>query len=293
MCEHVFVDRDERSILHADLDSFYASVEQRDDPSLRGRPVAVGGGGVILAASYEAKRFGVRTADAGVRGQPALPRSGRRLGRDSRRTRQPARQCSRSSTTPRRWSRASRSTRRSSTCRWPPAPLRHAGRDRRRTPPPTLRDDVGLPITVGVARTKFLAKVASGVGKPDGLLVVEPDGELDFLHPLPVEKLWGVGAVTAAKLESPWDVHRRATSPAWTRRAERDRRRGAGSATLVALAQRRRPAGRDRQATRLDRIAAGARASTRAPDEDRGDPAADHRPDHPADAPCRAASVAP
>ena len=61
-------------------------------------------------------------------------------------------------------------------------------------------DEVGLPITVGVARTKFLAKVASGVGKPDGLLVVEPDGELEFLHPLPVQRLWGVGAITGAKL---------------------------------------------------------------------------------------------
>src|SRR5205809_899329 len=63
-----------------------------------------------------------------------------------------------------------------------------------------VRDEVGLPITVGVARTKFLAKVASRVAKPDGLLVVPPDGELAFLHPLPVERLWGVGAVTAGRL---------------------------------------------------------------------------------------------
>src|SRR3954452_12024765 len=63
-----------------------------------------------------------------------------------------------------------------------------------------VRDEVGLPITVGIARTKFLAKVASAVAKPDGLLLVPPDGELDFLHPLPVERVWGVGAVTAAKL---------------------------------------------------------------------------------------------
>ena len=65
-----------------------------------------------------------------------------------------------------------------------------------------VRERVGLPITVGVARTKFLAKVASAVAKPDGLLVVPPDGELAFLHPLPVERLWGVGAVTAAKLHA-------------------------------------------------------------------------------------------
>src|SRR5436309_3511179 len=63
-----------------------------------------------------------------------------------------------------------------------------------------VRERVGLPITVGIARTKFLAKVASGVAKPDGLLVVPPDGELTFLHPLPVERLWGVGPVTAARL---------------------------------------------------------------------------------------------
>src|SRR5213078_425025 len=63
-----------------------------------------------------------------------------------------------------------------------------------------VRERVGLPISVGVARTKFLAKVASGVAKPDGLLVVPPDRELAFLHPLPVERLWGVGPVTAAKL---------------------------------------------------------------------------------------------
>ena len=62
--------------------------------------------------------------------------------------------------------------------------------------------EVGLPITVGVARTKFLAKVASGVAKPDGLLLVEPDDELAFLHPLPVEKLWGVGVKTADKLHA-------------------------------------------------------------------------------------------
>jgi DNA polymerase-4 len=74
-------------------------------------------------------------------------------------------------------------------------PLAIASRLRR-----NVRERVGFPITVGIARTKFLAKVASGVAKPDGLLVVEPDGELAFLHPLPVERLWGVGEVSAAKL---------------------------------------------------------------------------------------------
>src|SRR4029453_8847295 len=66
--------------------------------------------------------------------------------------------------------------------------------------PRIVLEEVGLPITVGVARTKFLAKVASGVAKPDGLLVVPSDAELEFLHPLPVERLWGVGPVTATKL---------------------------------------------------------------------------------------------
>ena len=121
--------------------------------------------------------------------------------RGCRPTPRPARRCSRSSTTPRRWSRASRSTRRSSTSagceRIAGTPAEIAVRLRR-----AVLEQVGLPITVGVARTKFLAKVASGVAKPDGLLVVPPDGELEFLHPLPVERLWGVGPVTARKLHA-------------------------------------------------------------------------------------------
>ena len=186
------------TILHADLDAFYASVEQRDDPRLRGRPVIVGGG-VVLAASYEAKARGVRTAMGGRAGAPALPGRDRgpapdvglRRGEQGGLRGLPA--------TPRRWSRASPSTRRSSTwagCAGSPA-------RRPRSPPGCareVREQVGLPITVGVARTKFLAKVASGVAKPDGLLVVPPGRELAFLHPLPVERLWGVGPVTAGKL---------------------------------------------------------------------------------------------
>ncbi|MCQ0012206.1 Y-family DNA polymerase [Actinomadura madurae] len=175
------------SILHADLDAFYASVEQRDDPGLRGRPVIVGAG-VVLAASYEAKAFGVRTAMSG--GQA------RRL-------------CPRAVVVPPRMSAYSEASTavfavfRATTplveglsideafldvdgLRRPPADI--AGRLRRE-----IAEEVGLPITVGVARTKFLAKVASGVAKPDGLLVVPPDGELEFLHPLPVRRLWGVG----------------------------------------------------------------------------------------------------
>jgi len=185
------------TILHADLDSFYASVEQRDDPRLRGRPVIVGAG-VVLAASYEAKARGVRTAIGGA--------SARRLCPDA------------IVVSPRMsaYSEASKAVFAVFEDTAPVVeglsideafldvrgldhisgtPVEIAARLRRR-----VREEVGLPITVGVARTKFLAKVASAVAKPDGLLVVEPDRELEFLHPLPVEALWGVGRVTAAKL---------------------------------------------------------------------------------------------
>src|SRR4030088_12636 len=189
--------RESASILHADLDAFYASVEQRDDPRLRGRPVIVGGG-VVLAASYEAKAFGVRTAMGGRQacflcpGAIVVPPHMSAYAQASEAVFQIF-----EDTTPlveglsideafldvgglRRLSGAARDI---------------AERLRR-----DVLDRVGLRITVGVARTKFLAKVASGVAKPDGLLVVPPDRELDFLHPLPVERLWGVGAVTATKL---------------------------------------------------------------------------------------------
>jgi DNA polymerase-4 len=197
--EHVFVSKDVATILHADLDSFYASVEQRDDPSLLGRPVAAGGG-VILAASYEAKRFGIRTA---------MPESmARRLCPDL--IVKPARfdaysQASKEvfevfhDTTPNvegiSIDEAFLDVAGVRTISGDPVQVGERLREH-------VRDRVGLPITVGIARTKFLAKVASGVGKPDGLLRVDPAAELDFLHPLPVEKLWGVGAITAAKLEA-------------------------------------------------------------------------------------------
>ena len=187
------------SVLHADLDSFYASVEQRDDPSLKGRPVIVGGG-VVLAASYEAKARGVRTAMGG--------RQARRLCPDA------------VVVSPRMsaYSAASKAVYRVFEDTTPlveglsidEAFLDVRGMERSVGTPVEiairLRSDVaehvGLPITVGVARTKFLAKVASAVAKPDGLLVVPPDSELEFLHPLPVERLWGVGAVTSTKLRS-------------------------------------------------------------------------------------------
>jgi DNA polymerase IV len=185
------------TILHADLDAFYASVEQRDDARLRGRPVIVGGG-VVLAASYEAKACGVRTAMGGAQA--------RRL-------------CPHAVVVPPRMSAYAEASRAVFRVFEETAPLVEGlsideafidvrGLERISGTATEIaarlraevRDRVGLPITVGVARTKFLAKVASAVAKPDGLLVVPPDGELAFLHPLPVERLWGVGAVTAKKL---------------------------------------------------------------------------------------------
>ncbi|WP_433665335.1 DNA polymerase IV [Nocardia sp. CA-128927] len=191
------VARAESSILHADLDSFYASVEQRDNPGLRGKPVIVGGG-VVLAASYEAKAFGVRT--------PMNGGQARRL-------------CPHAIVVPPRMSAYAEASKAVFEVFHDTTPLVEGvsideafldvGGLRRIAGEPIgiaerlrarVRDQVGLPISVGIARTKFLAKVASAVAKPDGLRFVPPDGELDFLHPLPIERLWGVGEVTARTL---------------------------------------------------------------------------------------------
>ena len=187
----------EASILHADVDAFFAAVEQRDNPRLRGRPVIVGGG-VVLAASYEAKAHGVDS--------PMGLALARRLCPDAIvvRPRMSA------------YSEASKEVYRVFDDTTPlveglsidEAFLDVRGLERLSGTPTEIasqlrrdvRERVGLPITVGIARTKFLAKVASGVAKPDGLLAVPPDGELAFLHPLPVERLWGVGHVTARRL---------------------------------------------------------------------------------------------
>jgi DNA polymerase-4 len=187
------------TILHADLDAFYASVEQRDDPRLRGRPVVVGTW-VVLAASYEARAHGVRGGMGGARARRLCPEAivvAPRMSAYEEASRAVFRLFD--ETTPlvealsvdeafldvRGLGRISGS------------PREIAVRLRRE-----VRKRIGLPITVGVARTKHLAKVASGVAKPDGLLVVPPDRELAFLHPLPVERLWGVGPATAAKLRA-------------------------------------------------------------------------------------------
>ncbi|MEV0432380.1 DNA polymerase IV [Nocardia sp. NPDC050413] len=191
--------RDEASILHADLDSFYASVEQRDQPWLRGKPVLVGGG-VVLAASYEAKALGVRTPmNAG----------------------QALRVCPHAVVVPPRMSAYAEASKAVFAIFHDTTPIVEGisideafldvGGLRRISGEPVdiarrlrerIRTEVGLPISVGIARNKFLAKVASAVAKPDGLRLVEPGGELDFLHPLPVERLWGVGKVTAATLHA-------------------------------------------------------------------------------------------
>jgi DNA polymerase-4 len=187
------------TILHADLDAFYASVEQRDDPRLRGRPVIVGGG-VVLAASYEARACGVRSAMGGGRA--------RRL-------------CPEAVVVPPRWPAYVEASRAVFAVFERTSPLVEGlsideafldvrGLERIQGTPAEIgaalrrevRQRVGLPITVGIATTKFLAKVASAVAKPDGLLLVPPGAEEAFLHPLPVDALWGVGPATAGRLRA-------------------------------------------------------------------------------------------
>ncbi len=187
------------SILHADLDAFFASVEQRDDPRLRGRPVIVGGG-VVLAASYEAKAYGVRTAMGGAQARRLCPHAivvPPRMSAYSEASKAVFRVFDDASPVVEGLSIDEAFLDVRGMERSVGTPIEIATRLRR-----DVRARVGLPITVGVARTKFLAKVASAVAKPDGLLVVPPDEELAFLHPLPVERLWGVGPVTAAKLRA-------------------------------------------------------------------------------------------
>jgi DNA polymerase-4 len=185
------------TILHADLDAFYASVEQRDDPRLRGRPVIVGAG-VVLAASYEAKAHGVRTAMGGVLARRLCPRAvvvPPRMGEYAKASKAVFEVFRQTTPLVEGLSIDEAFLDVGGLAKISGTPTEIAVRLRR-----DVREQVGLPITVGVARTKFLAKVASGVAKPDGLLEVPPDGELAFLHPLPVERLWGVGPVTAGKL---------------------------------------------------------------------------------------------
>ncbi len=184
-------------ILHADADAFFASVEQRDDPRLRGKPVIVGGG-VVLAASYEARRCGVRSAMNGARARGLCPnaivvpprfsayvQASDELFDLFRDTSPVVEGLS--------LEEAFLDVRGLERISGSPVEI---GRHLRRQ----ARERVGLPLSVGIARTKTLAKMASCAAKPDGLLLVAPGRELAFLHPLGVERLWGVGESTARKL---------------------------------------------------------------------------------------------
>ena len=248
------------SILHADLDAFYASVEQLLQPELRGKPIAVGGG-VVLAASYEARAFGVRSGMPGRRARqlcPSLIFTGghfseyQRLG--------DAAIAVLADFTPdiERISIDEAFADVSASKQLFGAPADIAARVRTR-----VRDELGLPISIGVARTKHLAKIASQVAKPDGLVVVDPAGELGFLHDLPVELMWGVGPATRARLadagvttigqlarSSSWAmerllgraVGRKLTTLAWNRDPRAVQTRGRTHSAGAQSALGRRPA---------------------------------------------------
>jgi DNA polymerase-4 len=185
------------TILHADLDAFFASVEQRDDPRLRGKPVIVGGG-VVMAASYEARAFGIRSAMGGGRARRLCPQAvvvSPRFEAYVEASRAVVAIFEDTAPVVERVSIDEAFLDVRGLQEISGSPLQIATRLRA-----AVREQVGLPITVGIATTKLLAKVASAVAKPDGLLLVAPGEEIAFLHPLPVERLWGVGAVTARKL---------------------------------------------------------------------------------------------
>src|SRR5689334_18152307 len=246
------------AILHADLDAFYASVEQLLDPTLRGKPIAVGGG-VVLAASYEAKAFGVHSGMPGRRARELCPdikfvgghfSEYQRLGDaaiDVLRDYTP--EVERISI-----DEAFADVSGSTQLFGPPGDIARVVRER-------VRTELGLPISIGVARTKHLAKVASQVAKPDGLIVVDPETEFDFLHNLPVDLMWGVGPATKARLaevgvttigqlaqHSPGAVERllgqaigrKLTALAWNRdpRAIRTRQRAHSAGAQSALGRR-------------------------------------------------------
>jgi DNA polymerase-4 len=185
------------TILHADLDAFYASVEQLLDPSLRGKPIAVGGG-VVLAASYEAKAFGIHGGMAGRRARELCPQlifvaghftEYQRLGDAAMQVLDDFTPLVERISIDEAFADVAGCTHLFGS----PAEIAVAIRRR-------VRAELGLPISVGVARTKHLAKIASQVAKPDGLVVVDPAAELDFLHALPVELMWGVGPVSKSRL---------------------------------------------------------------------------------------------
>src|ERR1700751_1266051 len=203
------------TILHADLDAFYASVEQLLAPSLRGNPIAVGGG-VVLAASYEAKSFGVSSGMSGWRARELCPQlifvdghfsDYQRLGDAVIDVLNDFTPLVERISIDEAFADVAGCTHLFG------SPAEIAGTIRSR-----VRSELGLPISIGVARTKHLAKIASQVAKPDGLVIVDPVTELEFLHDLPVELMWGVGPVTKARLAEIGGVTigPRAKTPGWS-----------------------------------------------------------------------------
>jgi DNA polymerase-4 len=185
------------TILHADLDAFYASVEQMLHPELKGLPIAVGGG-VVLACSYEAKRFGVSSGMSGAKARQLCPRlqfvdghftEYQRLGDEVMAVLHDFTPMVQRVSIDEAFVDVTGSVH----LFGPPDVIATRIRER-------VRDELGLPISVGAARTKHLAKIASQVAKPDGLVVVQPHLEREFLHPLPVGLMWGIGPVTQQKL---------------------------------------------------------------------------------------------
>jgi DNA polymerase IV len=203
------------TILHADLDAFYASVEQLLDPSLRGKPIAVGGG-VVLAASYEARAFGIRGGMPGRRARELCPQlifvgghfeDYQRLGDAAIKVLNDFTPLVERMSIDEAFADVAGCTHLFGS----PAEIARAIRRR-------VRCELGLPISVGVARTKHLAKIASQVAKPDGLVIVHPGTELDFLHALPVELMWGVGPVSRARLAAVGvrTIGELAATPGWS-----------------------------------------------------------------------------
>jgi DNA polymerase-4 len=251
------------TILHADLDAFYASVEQMLDPSLRGKPISVGGG-VVLAASYEAKAFGICSGMTGQRARELCPElvfvgghfnDYQRLGDAVIKVLDDFTPLVERISIDEAFADVAGCTH----LFGPPAEIASAIRRR-------VRTELGLPISVGVARTKHLAKIASQVAKPDGLVIVDPDTELDFLHDLPVELMWGVGPVTKARLAAigVLTIGQLARTPGWSI----ERLLGpAASEKLTALAWNRDP--RPIKTQRRARSAGAQSALGRKPAEER------------------------
>jgi DNA polymerase IV len=225
------------TILHADLDAFYASVEQLLDPSLRGKPIAVGGG-VVLAASYEAKAFGIRGGMSGRRARELCPhlifvgghfKEYQRLGDAAINVLNDFTPLVERISIDEAFADVAGCTH----LFGPPADIANTVRHR-------VRAEFGLPISIGVARTKHLAKIASQVAKPNGLVIVDPETELKFLHDLPVELMWGVGPAAKARLAELGirTIGQLAKMPGWS--LQRVVGRAAGE-KLTALAWNRDP----------------------------------------------------